>query len=152
MADTKISGFTDGATANATDRIAAIRSPFGGGDDRYLTPTYIKNYTLDLPYTTQSTTGDDTTQSGTVTKGCGTITTGALTTAAAGSTAVVLTLTGVVAADPVFVTQAGGTNTRSYEVFSAITTTDTITVTLRNVDLVNALNGTVKFHYLWIKA
>ncbi len=44
MADTAIANFTDGVTANATDRIAAVRSPFAAGDDRYLTPTYIGNY------------------------------------------------------------------------------------------------------------
>ena len=46
MADTKISAFTDGATAAATDRIAAARSPFATGDNRYITPAYIKDYIL----------------------------------------------------------------------------------------------------------
>src|SRR5262245_25535799 len=46
MADTKISGFTDGATAAATDRIAAARSPFASGDNRYITPAYILTYAL----------------------------------------------------------------------------------------------------------
>lgn len=108
--------------------------------------------TIDADYAAVSATGNDTTQTATVTKHCGTITTGSLTTAAGASTAVALTLTGVVAGDPVLVTLAGGTNTRTYDVGSAITTTDTITVTLRNIDLINALNGTVKFVYLWIKA
>lgn len=176
MVDTKISGFTDGATAVATDRLAALRSPFGTGDDRWLTPTYIKDYilglanafsaiqtftagiamgagaTFDADFAAASTTGTDVTQSATVTKATGTITTAALTTAAAGSTAVVLTLTGVVADDPIFVTLAGGTNTRTIDISSAIATTNTLTITIKNVDLVNALNGTVKFHYFWMKA
>lgn len=46
MADTAIASFTDGVTANATDRIATARSPFGLGDDRYVTPQYIKDYIL----------------------------------------------------------------------------------------------------------
>src|SRR5690349_12834878 len=46
MADTKISAFTDGTTANGTDRIAAARSPFGTGDNRYITPAYILTYVL----------------------------------------------------------------------------------------------------------
>lgn len=46
MADTKISAFTDGATAAATDRIAAARSPFTSGDNRYITPAYILTYIL----------------------------------------------------------------------------------------------------------
>jgi hypothetical protein len=44
MTDTAIASFTDGTTANATDRIAASRSPYAAGDDRYLTPAYIKTY------------------------------------------------------------------------------------------------------------
>lgn len=51
MADTGIANFTDGVTANATDRIGAIRSPFGAGDDRYLTPAYVKDYMLALANT-----------------------------------------------------------------------------------------------------
>ena len=99
-----------------------------------------------------SATGNDTTQTATVTKMAGTITTGSLTTAANATTAVVLTLTGVVAGDLILVTLAGGTNTTSVVTKSAIATTDTITVVLRNDVLVTtALNGTVKFHYLWIK-
>ena len=108
--------------------------------------------TFDADHGAVSATGNDTTQSATVTKAWGTITTGSLTTAAAGSTDVVLTLTGVTAGDPVFVTPAGGTNTRTYEILAVITTTNTITVTIRNVDLINALNGTIKFYYFWVKA
>lgn len=56
MADTKISGLTDGATANASDRIPIARSPYGSGDNRYITPPYIgkaiKNTPLVLPVTT----------------------------------------------------------------------------------------------------
>ena len=107
---------------------------------------------IDVDYAAVSATGNDTTQTATITKACGTITTGSLTTAAGASTAVALTLTGVVAGDPVLVTKCGGTNTRSWDDFSVITTTDTITVTLRNIDLINALNGTVKFNYLHLKA
>lgn len=94
-------------------------------------------------------TGNDTTQSVTATKASGTVTTGALTTAANAKTAVVITLPGVVAGDLVFVTLAGGTNTVSVGVFSAIATTNTVTVTLINgINATTALNGTVKFHYL----
>ena len=108
--------------------------------------------TFDADYAAVSATGNDTTQTATVTKAVGTITTGALTTAAGSSTAVVLTLTGVAAGDPVFITKSGGTNTRTVDDFSVITTTDTITVTLRNIDLISALNGTIKFNYFWMKA
>lgn len=108
--------------------------------------------TFDADYAAVSATGNDTTQTATITKAVGTITTGALTTAAGGSTAVVLTLTGVAAGDPIFLTKSGGTNTRTVDDFSVVTTTDTITVTLRNIDLISAFNGTVKFNYFWMKA
>jgi hypothetical protein len=120
---------------------------FGGGI------AFGASATLDVDSAAVSATGNDTTQSATVTKMAGTITTGALTTAANADTAVVLTLTGVAAGDIILVTLAGGTNTTSVVVKSAIATTDTITVVLRNdVLITTALNGTVKFHYLWMKA
>jgi hypothetical protein len=95
-------------------------------------------------------TGNDTTQTATVTKFSGIITTGALTTAANAATSVVLTLTGVAAGDLVLVTGAGGTNTTPVYVQSAVATTNTVTVVLRNgVNATTALNGTVAFHY-WV--
>jgi hypothetical protein len=51
MADTKISALTDGATAAATDRLPVARSPFGSGDNRYITSAYIKDYILGLANT-----------------------------------------------------------------------------------------------------
>lgn len=48
MPDTKISALTDGATAAATDRLPVARSPFGAGDNRYVTPAYIRTYILGL--------------------------------------------------------------------------------------------------------
>jgi hypothetical protein len=51
MADTKISALTDGATADATDRIPVARSPFASGDNRYVTPAYIRTYMLGLANT-----------------------------------------------------------------------------------------------------
>jgi hypothetical protein len=48
VADTKISALTDGTTAVATDRLPVARSPFGSGDNRYVTPAYIRTYLLAL--------------------------------------------------------------------------------------------------------
>lgn len=116
------------------------------------TPMLGAGTTIDVDSAAVAATGNDTTQSATVTKYAGTITTGALTTAANATTAVVLTLTGVVAGDIVLCTLAGGTNTTSVVVNSAISTTNTITVVLRNgVLTTTALNGTVAFHYWCIK-
>lgn len=85
----------------------------------------------------------------TLTKYAGLITSEALTTAAGASQAFVITLTGVAAGDLAFVTKAGGTNTRKNYGLEAVTTTDTITVTLYNTEPTNAINGTVKFN-LWV--
>jgi hypothetical protein len=51
MADTRISALVDGVAAQATDRIPIARSPFGAGDNAYLTPAYIKDYILGLANT-----------------------------------------------------------------------------------------------------
>lgn len=37
-------GITDGVTANATDRLYALRDPTGTPLDRYITPAYLKTY------------------------------------------------------------------------------------------------------------
>jgi len=55
MADSAIADFTAGGTAQATDRIAAARSPFGAGDDRYLTPVDIAAYIRSLANTFTAT-------------------------------------------------------------------------------------------------
>lgn len=94
-------------------------------------------------------TGNDTTQTATVTTKAGRVTTGALTTAANGATSVVLTLTGLAAGSVVLVSGAGGTNTTPVYIQSAVATLDTITVVIRNgVNATTALNGTVAFSYL----
>lgn len=77
------------------------------------------------------------------------ITTEALTTAAGASQAFVLTLSGVTAGAPAFVTRAGGTNTRRNYDYDAATTADTVTVTVYNTEPANALNGTLVFS-LWV--
>lgn len=96
-----------------------------------------------------SATGNDTTQTATVTTQAGIITTGALTTAANAATSVVLTLSGLVAGSIVQVSGAGGTNTTPVYIQSAVATTNTITVVIRNgVNATTALNGTVAFSYV----
>lgn len=107
--------------------------------------------TISINNTTLSATGNDTTQTVTATKLAGTVTTGALTTAGGATTSVVITLPQAGAADLVFATLAGGTNTTPVGISGAVATTDTITITLRNHTAATALNGTVAFHYLWVK-
>ena len=85
----------------------------------------------------------------TLTKYACVVTTEALTTAAGASQAFVLTLTGVAAGDLAFVQAAGGTNTRKNYTLEAVTTTNTVTVTLYCNEPTNAINGTVIFN-LWV--
>lgn len=85
----------------------------------------------------------------TLTKWWAVITTEALTTAAGASEVFTLTLPGIVAGAPAFVTRAGGTNTRRSYAYDAVTTADTVTVTVYNTEPANALNGTLVFS-LWV--
>lgn len=79
-------------------------------------------------------------------------TTPSLTTAAAASQTEVYTLTGVAATDIAFVTAAGGTNTRKNYTLEAVCTTNTVTVTITNTEPTNALNGTIIFNLMVLKA
>jgi len=90
-----------------------------------------------------------TTNAVTATKYASVVTSEALTTAAGSSQAFVITLTGVAAGDIAMVQAAGGTNTREHFVYKAITTTNTVTVTVCNIGPSLALNGTLIFN-LWV--
>lgn len=79
-------------------------------------------------------------------------TTPALTTAAGASQTEVYTLTGVAATDIAFVSSAGGTNTRKNINLQAVCTTDTVTVTIYNSEPTNAVNGTIIFNLMILKA
>lgn len=79
-------------------------------------------------------------------------TTPALTTAAGASQAEVITLTGVAATDIAFVTSAGGTNTRKNINLEAVCTSNTVTVTIYNSEPTNAINGTIIFNLMILKA
>jgi hypothetical protein len=96
-----------------------------------------------------STTATLSSNAATITKWAGVITSESLTTAAGSSQAFAITLVGITAGDLAFVTPCGGTNTREHIQYKAVTTTDTVTVTVCNIGPTNALNGTVKFN-LWV--
>jgi len=87
----------------------------------------------------------------TVTKLAGTITTESLTTAAGASQAFTITLVGLVAGDIASIQRAGGSNTRQNYSYSAVVTTNTLTVTVYNNEPTNALNGTLIFNYVITK-
>lgn len=80
------------------------------------------------------------------------ITTESLTTAAGSTQAFVITLTGVASTDIAFITRVGGTNTRQNYDYSVVCTTNTITVTLSNTEASNAINGTLIFNLMVLKA
>lgn len=104
--------------------------------------------TVDLDSQTASLTSNAVT----LTKYAAVVTTEALTTAAGASQALTLTLTGVAAGDLAFVTRAGGTNTRRNYAYDAVTSTNTVTVTVYNNEPTNALNGTLIFNVWVLKA
>ncbi len=85
----------------------------------------------------------------TLTKYAGVITTESLNTAGGASQALVLTLTGVATTDLAFVQYAGGTNTTRNFTLDAVSTSNTVTVTVYNNTAATALNGTIIFN-LWI--
>ena len=88
----------------------------------------------------------------TVTKYAVQVTTEALTTAAGASQACTLTLAGVAATDLAFVQLVGGTNTRLHLQTFAVCTANTVTVTIANIGPTNAVNGTIIFNVVVLKA
>lgn len=108
-------------------------------------PTFAAGKTLDL----DSSTATLSSNAATITKYACVVTSEALVTAAGAAQAFVITLTGVAAGDLAFVQGAGGTNTREHIAYKAITTTNTVTVTVNNIGPTNALNGTLIFN-LWV--
>lgn len=73
MTDKKVSALTDGTTANATDRIPVARSPFGSGDNAYITPAYLDTYMASTTKTLSNKTLAAPTLTGTVTLTGGTV-------------------------------------------------------------------------------
>lgn len=85
----------------------------------------------------------------TITKWAAVVTTDALTTAHTASQAIVITKVGVVAGDFAMISCAGGTNTGGVPIYKAVTTTDTVTITLQNNAIAtNAFNGTFIFNLI----
>lgn len=93
------------------------------------------------------------TSTGTVTTLGSQITSASITTAGGATHVATITYAGVTATDMVLITKAGGTNsgTENYT-YKAVCTTNTITVTLSNHTAATALNGTVIFNMLVVKA
>lgn len=62
MADTKIASLTDGTSTSATDRIPVAISPYGSGNNAYITPAYLKTFMVTGGTVTTSTPVFDMTQ------------------------------------------------------------------------------------------
>lgn len=62
MADTKIASLTDGLTTSGTDRIPVAISPYGSGNNAYITPSYLKTFMVTGGTVTSSTPVFDMTQ------------------------------------------------------------------------------------------
>jgi len=73
MTDKKVSALTDGTTANDTDRIPVARSPFGSGDNAYITPAYLDTYMASTTKTLSNKTLTAPTLTGVVTLTGGTV-------------------------------------------------------------------------------
>lgn len=127
------------------DLAIAGTSTFTGVATFNANPTFGAGKTLNL----DSSTATLSSNAATITKYACVITSEALTTAAGSSQAFVITLTGVAAGDLAFVQDIGGTNTRYTYQYKAVTTSNTITVTVYNSGPTNALNGTLVFN-LWV--
>lgn len=97
-------------------------------------------------------TGTGGTSTGTMTTATALVTSAALTTAAAASHVATITYTGIAATDLALVSLVGGTNTTIAGLTAkAACTTNTITVTLANGNA-SAVNGTISFALLVLKA
>lgn len=98
-------------------------------------------------------TGTCTSNAVTISKMAGIVTTESLTTAGGASQAIVITNTTVAAGDIILIGRQGGGNsaTQNYSI-NAVATSNTITATIYNNTAATALNGTIIFSFLVIKA
>lgn len=140
-----IATITSATITTLTAPTIAGATTFSGVATFGANPTFAACMTLNL----DSATATLSSHAATVTKYAVVVTSEALTTAAGASQAFTITLTGVAAGDLAFVQGAGGTNTREHIAYKAITSTNTVTVTISNIGPTNALNGTVIFN-LWV--
>lgn len=99
-----------------------------------------------------SGTGTCSSNAVTISKQGGVVTTESLNTAGGASQAITITNTLVAAGDLAMVQLAGGTNTTKNITLSAVTTSNTITVTIYNNTAATALNGTIIFNFVTFKA
>lgn len=78
---------------------------------------------------------------------CGRITTSALTTAAGASYSITWTNSSITASSAIILTHAGGTNTKFVNL-KVVAGSGTATLSINNIDLLAALNGTVLINYV----
>ena len=136
-------GNTTTTITNASQAAArAYTIPDAGGDAKFVLGG---SGTLSL-------SGTGGTSTGTMTTLAAQVTSAALTTAGQATHVATITYTGIAATDMVFATLAGGTNTTQSLVLKAACTTNTITVSITNATAATAVNGTIIFNLLVVKA
>lgn len=101
---------------------------------------------------TATAVGTGGTSTATVSKMAGVITTDAITTAAAAAHVMTITNVGVATGDLIFISQNGGSASTGTPIFSAVASTDTITVTISNKHASAAFNAALIFSFLVVKA
>lgn len=100
-----------------------------------------------------STTATLSSNTATISKYAAVITTESLSTAHTASQDLTITLAGVAAGDLAFVQRAGGTSSAGVPLISAVCSTDTVTITLKNAaTTTNAFNGTFILNLIVFKA
>jgi len=130
---------TDGATATGTGNLVLATSP------TLVTPVLGVATGTSLTFT--KVNGAEAANAVTASGGAGIITTSALTTAAGGTYVITWTNSLITATSMISLTVNGGTNTR-YTTFSVVPGAGSATLTINNIDLINALNGTILIGYL----
>lgn len=105
--------------------------------------------TVALPViTVVKATGTEAANAVTVNGSSGVITTSALTTAAGGTYAITLTNSAIASSSVILLSNQGGTNTILATAIVAVPDVGSATITIKNVDLINALNGTIIYGFL----
>lgn len=116
------------------------------------TLTFSAGGQIDVDSSTTIASGTGGTSTATLSKMAGVITTDAITTAAGATHVMTITNTLAATGDLVLLTRAGGTNTRHNFSLDAVTGASTITVTIANNEPANAINGTIIFNFVLLKA
>lgn len=129
-----------------------VTSVFSGASTGVVTVGSALNFGAGSIVNVDSATATAVSNAVTMNKMAGVVTTESLTTAAGSGQAITIHNTTVAAGDLASIDLVGGgTNTRNV-IASYVTSANTLTVTLKNAEPTNALNGTILFSFVVFKA